>query len=118
MVSSSLNYLICGDGFERTQLLSAYAFVDEAEANVKTKSIMHYAKEKAKILGDAAEKVVNSTAFFNPKWLNKTCSVKKYQDEIDSIIQNAAKDINTILTTGGDNTSILMARYPIRIRMV
>lgn len=89
----------------------AKEFVDEAEANAKVQAIMEYADAKAQVLGDAGQKVINSGAFFNPKWLNKSCSVKNYQDEINDIIQNAAKDINTIQTTGGDNTNVLMARY-------
>lgn len=89
----------------------AKAFVDETEAVQKKEAVMKYAYEKAAELGEIGLKVVNSNAFFNEKWLNKTFTVKKYQDEIDSIIQTAAKDIHTIQTTGGDNTSIMMARY-------
>ena len=89
----------------------AKEFVDEAEANAKVQAIMEYADAKAQVLGDAGQKVINSSAFFNPKWLNKTCSVKSYQDEINDIIQTAAKDINTIQSTGGDNVNVLMARY-------
>lgn len=89
----------------------AKAFVDETEAVQKKEAVMKYAYEKAAELGEVGLKVVNSNAFFNEKWLNKTFTVKKYQDEIDSIIQTAAKDIHTIQTTGGDNTSIMMARY-------
>ena len=89
----------------------AKAFVDETEAIQKKEAVMKYAYKKATELGDVGLKVVNSNAFFNEKWLNKTFTVKKYQDEIDSIIQTAAKDIHTIQTTGGDNTSIMMARY-------
>ena len=54
---------------------------------------------------------MESDAFFNPKWLNKTFTVKKYQDEIDSIMQTAAKDIHTIQSTGGKHTAVMMARY-------
>ena len=90
---------------------AAKEFVDEAEANAKLQDIMSYADAKAQTLGDAGQKVINSDAFFNPKWLNKTFSIKHYQDEIDNIIQTAAKDINTIQATGGDNTNVLMARY-------
>lgn len=89
----------------------AKAFVDETEAVQKKEAVIKYAYEKAAELGEVGLKVVNSNAFFNEKWLNKTFTVKKYQDEIDSIIQTAAKDIHTIQTTGGDNTSIMMARY-------
>ena len=89
----------------------AKQFVDDAEAARKRDDIFDYARKKAAELGDIGQKVVDSAAFFNPKWLNKAFTVKKYQDEIDSMIQNAAKDIHTIQSTGGEHTPALMARY-------
>lgn len=89
----------------------AKLFVDEAEAMLKKEEILRYARGKALELGDAGEKIINSSAFFNAKWLNKTFTVKKYQDEIDNILQTAAKDIHTIQATGGEHTAVLMARY-------
>ena len=89
----------------------AKEFVDEAEKDEKTKAIMEYAMQKATELGEAGEKIINSPVFFNPKWLNKTCKVKNYQDEIDKIIATASKDLLSIQASGGENTGILVARY-------
>ena len=89
----------------------AKQFVDDTESERKKEAILNYAKEKAVQLDDAGLKIVESDAFFNPKWLNKTFTVKKYQDEIDSIMQTAAKDIHTIQSTGGKHTAVMMARY-------
>ena len=89
----------------------AKQFVDDTESERKKEAILNYAKEKAVQLDDAGLKIVESDAFFNPKWLNKTFTVKKYQDEIDSIMQTAAKDIHTIQSTGGEHTAVMMARY-------
>ena len=89
----------------------AKQFVDEMEAEKKRVDILKYAKDKASEFGDIGAKIVNSTAFFNTKWMNKTFTAKKYQDEIDNILQTAVKDIHTIQTTGGEHTSVMMARY-------
>lgn len=89
----------------------AKQFVDDTESERKKEAILNYAKEKAVQMDDAGLKIVESDAFFNPKWLNKTFTVKKYQDEIDSIMQTAAKDIHTIQSTGGEHTAVMMTRY-------
>lgn len=66
----------------------AKEFVDEGEKIEKTNVVMQYARQRVTELGEAGEKVIGSPAFFNPKWLNKTCKAKNYQDEIDQIIAN------------------------------
>lgn len=90
---------------------NAKAYVDNALENEKRASVMEYAKSKAGMLGELGTKIIESPAFFNKKWINKTTSEKSIHDEIDTIIQNAAKDINVIQTTGGNNVPVLMARY-------
>lgn len=89
----------------------AKTYVDNTLENEKRKSVMAYAKNKAELLGELGQKIIESPAFFNKKWTNKTTSEKSIHDEIDIIIQNAAKDINIIQTTGGENIPVLMARY-------
>lgn len=89
----------------------AKAYVDITFENEKRTSIMEYAKNKADVLGELGQKIIESPMFFNKKWTNKTTSEKSIHDEIDNIIQNAAKDINTIQTTGGEHIPVLMARY-------
>ena len=89
----------------------AKTFVDSTLENEKRASVMDYAVRKAETLGEVGLKIVESPAFFNKKWTNKTTSEKSIHDEIDMIIQNAAKDINVIQATGGENIPVLMARY-------
>lgn len=86
-------------------------YVDKAEKEEKKRAIMAYAREKMEVLGDAGEKVISSPAFFNPKWLNKTCKAKKYQDEIDTIISDASRDLISIQSSAGEQTAVLTARY-------
>ena len=90
---------------------AAKSYVDEYEKDSKKKEIEGYARKAAEILGDKSEKIILSKAFSNPKWLNKTTSMKSIQDEIDQKIQAAARDINIIQSTGGSQASVLMARY-------
>ena len=89
----------------------AKEYVDEAEKNEKKQLVMTYAKEKAESLGAAGERIINSPAFFNPKWLNKTYRIKNCQDDIDAIITAASRDLSSIQSSGGENVSILTARY-------
>lgn len=86
-------------------------FVKVEEAAAKQSQISAYAKSKATVLGEYAEKVLESPAFTNPKWNNATFTAKKWQDEIDEKIQNAAADIATIQASGNKHTGALMARY-------
>lgn len=65
----------------------------------------------AKELGSVGEKIIQSDAFFNAKWLNKTCKAKTYQDEIDEIIAKASRDLASISASGGEQVNILTARY-------
>lgn len=92
-------------------LKEAKAFVDSYADEEKRSQIMKYAESVAEKYGDVGYKIISSPAFFNKKWLNKTTSIKKYQDEINSIFESAAVDINSIQVAGGDNTSVLMATY-------
>lgn len=89
----------------------AKTFVDTAEKTQKKNEVMQYAEQKAREYGDVGRKVIESPAFFNSSWANKSTSVKSIHDSIDSILQQASLDANAIQATGGDNTAVLMARY-------
>lgn len=89
----------------------AKAFVDTAEKSQKKNEIMRYAMQKASEYGDVGRKIIESPAFFNNSWANKSTSVKSIHDSVDSILNQAVMDVNSIQATGGDNTAILMARY-------
>jgi DNA polymerase III epsilon subunit family exonuclease len=89
----------------------AKKFVDDEEDAQKRRQVMEYAAQQAASMGEIGAKIAQSPAFFKKGWLNKTCSVKKYQDEVKAIFRQAAADINSIQLSGGENTSVLMARY-------
>ena len=89
----------------------AKEFVDSFADNEKRTQVMSYATKVASMYGDVGKKIIESPSFFNKKWLNKTTSAKKYQDEINTIFETASVDINNIQATGGDNTAVLMATY-------
>lgn len=89
----------------------AKAFVDTAEKTQKKNEVMQYAVEKASEYGEIGKKIIESQAFFNSSWSNKSTSAKSIHDAIDAMFQQAASDINTIQATGGEHTAALMARY-------
>lgn len=86
-------------------------FVDTAEKSQKKNEVMKYAEEKASEYGEVGMKVIESPAFFNNSWANKSTSVKTIYDAIDSILRQAVSDIRSIQASGGENTSVLVARY-------
>ena len=87
------------------------AFVDGAEKDKKKLEIMSFAENQAGKYGDTGRKIIESPAFFNKDWLLKKYTVKKYQDEIKDVIDKAITDISSIQSTGGDNTTVLMAAF-------
>ena len=83
---------------------------DNAKA-VKEKEIKKYAIEKAAVLGEYADKVLESREFFNPRWLNATYKTKDWQEDINTIVRDAADAFKTIDSIGGKNKSALMGFY-------
>jgi len=81
--------------------------------NKQTKQIeiMNYAKKTAISLGEYADNVINSSAFFNTKWLNATCKTKEWQADVDKRISDAANAIETIKNIGGNKTGALLGFY-------
>ena len=77
----------------------------------KQKEIMEYAKSQASSLGEYADKVLDSNAFFNDRWLNITCKTKEWKADIDKKVRDAADAFETIKTVGGKNTGALLGFY-------
>lgn len=77
----------------------------------KQKEIMNYAKQQALALGEYADKVIESAAFFNDRWLNATYKTKDWKADIDKKVQDAADAFETIKTVGGKNTGALLGFY-------
>lgn len=86
-------------------------FIKATEKTAKQQEIQTYAQEKAQALGEYAEKVLNSSSFFNERWLNASYKTKDWRSDIDTIISNAADDIQTIQAVGGNNTGAMLAHY-------
>lgn len=86
-------------------------FIKTAEKEVKRREIVAFAKKKAEALGEYADKIIESPAFFNPKWLNATYRAKQWQGDIESIITQASDDIFSIQSVAGKNTPALLAHY-------
>lgn len=85
--------------------------VKELEQEAKRAEIVAYAAERASSLGEHAARITGSPAFFNPKWLNKTCSAKQWRADVDAIVERAADDIASIQAAGGNARQPLLARY-------
>ena len=86
-------------------------FIKTAEKEVKRREIIAFAKRKAEVLGEYGDKIIESPAFFNPKWLNATYRAKLWQGDIESIITQASDDICSIQSIAGKNAPALMAHY-------
>lgn len=86
-------------------------FIKSAEKEVKRREIIAFAKKKAESLGEYADKIIESPAFFNPKWLNATYRAKQWQGDIEGIVAQASDDIVSIQSTAGKNAPALMAHY-------
>lgn len=92
-----------------------YSIIDRMiKANkkeIKHHDIMAYAESKAVVLGKYAENVINSPAFYNPKWKNISYRDKTWKKDIDLIVSNAEEAIKGILSTGKENTGPMLGFY-------
>ena len=86
-------------------------FIKGAEKEIKRREIMDFAVQKAEVLGEHAEKILESPSFFNARWLNATYRTKQWQGDIESIVSQASDDILSIQSTAGKNAPALMAHY-------
>lgn len=89
-------------------------FIAEEDARSKAEKradIESFYRSVAAPLGNLAETVLNSSAFYDAKWENKTTSVKTYQDEIKEKINVVSRDIRAIQSSGGKNTTALLNKY-------
>ena len=94
---------------EPEDLINGY--IKTSEKAAKQADIAEYAAAQAAVLGDYADKIINSPAFFNSRWLNTTYAAKQWRADIDGIIARAADDISGILAAGGEVKQALLARY-------
>lgn len=86
-------------------------FIKEAEKSQKKREILAFAKAKAAVLGEYADKITESPAFFNPRWLNTSYKAKQWQEDVESLITQASDDLAVIRSTAGKNAPALMSHY-------
>lgn len=86
-------------------------FIKTAEKETKRQEILAFARKKAEVLGEYTDKILESPAFFNSKWLNATYRAKQWQGDIENIVSQASDDIVVIQSTAGKNAPALMAHY-------
>lgn len=97
---------------EPLALIAGFIAREEAEEKeVRRKDIAAYFYQNSAALGDLAEAIFTSPAFYDQKWENKSTTVKTYQAAIMEKINAAAVDISTIRATGGKYTAALLERY-------
>lgn len=85
--------------------------VDDAEKAENHKKVVAYYKGISGNLGELSDRLLESPEFYDPKWDNKSTSVKKWQDAVKDKTVQAGKDIQSIQATGGANTAALLTRY-------
>ena len=83
----------------------------EAEREAKHAEIKRYYDGISQPLGDLAERVFASEAFYDKKWDNASTKVKVWQDALREKVAQAAADLRTIQQTGGSQTPALISRY-------
>lgn len=86
-------------------------FIKEAEKSQKKKEILAFAKARATVLGEYADKITESPVFFNPKWLNASCKAKQWQEDVENLITRASDDLSVIQSTAGKTAPALMSHY-------
>ena len=80
------------------------SFVSEMEVREKEskrREIEAYFFQRSAYLGTLAGQVLNSPAFFEAKWLNKSTSAKTWQAAVDEKIAKAAWNLKSIETSAG-----------------
>ncbi len=97
---------------EPLALIGGFISQEEEQAKkAKRSDIRIFYERNAGSLGEFAEAVFQSPAFYEKKWENASTSVKVYQDAIKKKIGLAAIDISTICATGGKHTAALLDHY-------
>lgn len=85
--------------------------MDQREKDIKQKEIRTYFMRQAAPLGEMADAVFDSPAFFDVKWLNKSTRAKTWQEEVNQKISDVARNIQSIKATGGAQTDALLTKY-------
>ena len=77
----------------------------------KSETIYQYIQQKGQILGNMADTILQSPAFFNDKWLNKTTSVSKWRKEVDEKLEQCSRDLQHIQTMPENQQPLFVNEY-------
>ena len=83
----------------------------EAEKEQKRQEIRAFYDRESAPLGELADALFASPSFWNPKWDLKSTKAKMWQDEIREKIAQAAADLSSLQSAGGEHTPALIAKY-------
>ena len=83
------------------EIKSFVSRMEDQEKEAKRREIEAYFFQRSEPLGALAGQVLNSPAFFETKWLNKTTSAKTWQTAVDEKISKAAWNLKSIETSAG-----------------
>lgn len=88
-------------------------FIKQNQKNAKKYEIYIFSKNVAISNGlqEHMDNIFRSPAYFEPKWLNSSCSKTAWKSAVLSKIKMAAKDINQILSMTSDDTATILAQY-------
>ena len=88
-------------------------FIKFNEKEAKRQDIYFYARNIATPynLQNHIDSILNSPAFFNEKWLLKSCNTYSWKNAVKSLIQTAANDIKNILSFDDDKKTNALAYY-------
>ncbi len=90
------------------------AFVKQVELSEKQQqrlTIRGFYDEVSAPMGELADALFDSPAFFDSKWENKSTSVKVWQDAIREKVLRASQGIRIIQAAGGSHSAALIARF-------
>lgn len=83
----------------------------EAEKEQKRQEIRSFYDKEAAPLGELANSLFGSPSFWNPKWDLKSTKAKTWQDEVREKIAQAAADVSSLQSAGGEHAPALIAKY-------
>ena len=93
------------------EIKSFVSKMEDREKEAKRQEIEAYFLRKSSPLGALARQVLNSPAFFDAKWLNKSTTAKTWQAAVDEKIYKAAWDLDSIQATAGRHIEAVTAKY-------
>ncbi len=85
--------------------------MDEEDKRQKRDLIHSWYEKEATPLGELSEKVFNSPAFFDTKWLNKSCKASEWQAAVKEKISKCTADVASIQAFSGAQTAAVLNRY-------